>query len=229
MSHCAWFLLDSPAADAALNMGLDEALLEAMPSLGLPVLRFYKWTGPAASFGYFQRYEEVARFTPLRPLVRRPTAGGLVPHDGDWTYSVCFPPIHEWYSLTASESYLGIHELVQGALCRLGVSAYLAESARKALPGQCFEGYEKHDVLLTGQKIAGAAQRRRREGLLIQGSVQRSGFSELQADWQSALCAQASAQLGVEWSDLAPDDELRARAEQLAKEKYSRAEYNRRR
>ena len=38
--------------------------------------------------------------------------------------------------------------------------------------GPCFAGYEKFDVLWHGKKIAGAAQRRNKLGLLIQGSVQ---------------------------------------------------------
>ena len=49
-----WFLLNSGPCDAAFNMALDEALLEAMPRLQKPVLRFYGWTEPAATFGYFQ-------------------------------------------------------------------------------------------------------------------------------------------------------------------------------
>jgi lipoate-protein ligase A len=210
-------------------MGLDEALLEAMPRLGLPVLRFYKWTGPAASFGYFQRYKEVERLTALRPLVRRPTAGGLVPHDGDWTYSVSFPPMHEWYGLTATKSYCRMHELVQGALSCVGVVAQLAESARKTSPGQCFAGHEEYDVLLAGQKIAGAAQRRRRDGLLIQGSVQPVGISAARGDWEQAVCDEARKQFGVQWSNLERDSEVLHRAEELATAQYSQAGYNTRR
>ena len=47
--------------------------------------RFYAWLEPAATFGYFQRFAEVERMTLLRPLLRRPTGGGLVPHAADWT------------------------------------------------------------------------------------------------------------------------------------------------
>src|SRR5690348_2057601 len=98
-----WLFCSSPG-DPAVNMAWDEVLLETMPSSRTPVMRFYSWTSPAASFGYFQKYSEVERVTLLRPLVRRPTGGGIVPHDADWTYSLAFPAGHPWYSLTAVES-----------------------------------------------------------------------------------------------------------------------------
>jgi lipoate-protein ligase A len=50
-----WFLLESGSGSAAVNMAVDETLLEAMPRLQRPVLRFYGWTESAASFGYFQK------------------------------------------------------------------------------------------------------------------------------------------------------------------------------
>src|SRR5580765_2159147 len=103
-------MLRSGAGSSAPNMTVDEALLEAMPRLAMPVLRFYSWEEPAASFGYFQKYGEVERLTSLRPLVRRPTGGGLVPHDADWTYSLIFPPSENWYSLKAIESYKQLHQ-----------------------------------------------------------------------------------------------------------------------
>ena len=103
-------------------MALDEALLEAAPRLGQPVLRFYSWTEAAASFGYFQKYAEIERLTLLRPLVRRPTGGGLVPHDADWTYSLAFPPGDDWYLLRATDSYQRVHEWIQAAFALLGIT-----------------------------------------------------------------------------------------------------------
>src|SRR5580765_2623752 len=73
-----WDLLRTGARSAGENMALDEALLEAAPQLNRPVLRFYSWTELAATFGYFQRFRDVEKMTPLRPLIRRPTGGGLV-------------------------------------------------------------------------------------------------------------------------------------------------------
>jgi len=80
----SWFLLNSGPCAAPFNMALDEALLEAMPRLQKPGLRFYGWTERAATFGYFQRYAEVGRATLMRPLIRRPTGGGIVLSEANW-------------------------------------------------------------------------------------------------------------------------------------------------
>ena len=158
LTDSAWHL-DSGKADSAQNMALDEALLEAMPRLGKPVLRFYGWTERAASFGYFQKYSEIEPLTLLRPLVRRPTGGGLVAHETDWTYSIAIPTGHEWYAVTATESYIRVHEWIQAAFAQINVPTEIASCCRKSEPGQCFIGHEKFDLLWNGQKIAGAAQR----------------------------------------------------------------------
>src|SRR5512133_2181915 len=99
-----WMWLDSGRCEAAFNMAFDETLLTGAPFSETPVLRFYGWTQPAASFGYFQKYADVEALTDLRPLVRRPTGGGIVPHDRDWTYSVAVPAGHPWHELRAVES-----------------------------------------------------------------------------------------------------------------------------
>src|SRR4051812_44799911 len=110
-----WLRWQSGPGRAAENMATDEVLLDKVAELGKPVLRLYSWSEPAATFGYFQKYAEVAEMTPLRPLIRRPTGGGLVPHEADWTYSLVFPPKDSWHSLKAVESYLRAHGWVQAA------------------------------------------------------------------------------------------------------------------
>ncbi|MEY2427285.1 MAG: lipoyl(octanoyl) transferase [Verrucomicrobiota bacterium] len=210
-------------------MAMDEALLEAMPRLGLPVLRFYSWTEPAASFGYFQKFREIEKVTLLRPLVRRPTGGGLVPHADDWTYSLAFPLSDEWYALTATESYRRVHEWIRDAFTRLKVSTELAATCRRAEAGQCFAGHEKFDLLWRGQKIAGAAQRRTRNGLLIQGSIQPPPLSLAKADWQKAMCDTGHFEAGVRWVEFEPDTPLNERAMTLAEEKYSLMSYQQKR
>jgi lipoyl(octanoyl) transferase len=224
-----WYLLESGPGDYAFNMALDEALLQGVSRLGRPVLRFYSWTEPAASFGYFQRYAEVEQMTRLRPLVRRPTGGGLVPHDADWTYSAVFPPGDEWYRLHATESYRRIHEWIRAAFARLALATDLAPACSKTLPGQCFQGHEMHDLLWRGGKLAGAAQRRTRDGLLIQGSVQARRLSLARANWEKAMCDTARDEQGASWSALEPDTPLTERALELVRVKYSQEGYSRKR
>ena len=213
-----WLRLDSGENTPAYNMALDEALLENAATLRQPVLRFYGWTEPCATFGYSQKITQIEAATKLRPLIRRCTGGGLVPHDGDWTYSLIFPPSHEWTGLTATESYLRTHKLLQAAFEKIGVETVLANSCRRPKPGECFEGHELHDLLWNSKKIAGAAQRRNRHGLLIQGSVQKAG------DWSQTIWRDFLSQGCLQLEDI-PE----TRAHELAEAKYSKAEFNRKR
>ncbi len=236
-----WLLLNSGECDAAFNMAMDEALLDRASRLGKPVLRFYGWTEPAATFGYFQKFADVERATPLRPLIRRPTGGGIVPHDADWTYSLIVPPGHEWHLLKAEASYRRIHEWIQAAFTRLEIETELASDRRKSeishlksqIPSACFIGHEKFDLLWRGKKIAGAAQRRNNLGLLIQGSVQPPGQKSedrsqkaARADWENAMVEVARPEFHVDWKELPQDAELQAHAEQLFSRKYSQPAYN---
>jgi lipoate-protein ligase A len=220
-----WLLLNSGKCGAAFNMALDEVLLENVSQLGKPVLRFYGWTEPAATFGYFQKFAEVAAATRLRPLIRRPTGGGIVPHDADWTYSAVFPPGHEWHSLKAEESYRRIHDWLRLAFAKCKIETELAPCCKKTLPGQCFIGHEKSDLLWRGKKIAGAAQRRNKLGLLIQGSVQPP-VKMTRTEWELAVREVAREQFQVAWRDFPPAAALHECAAKLVLRKYGLVGYN---
>jgi lipoate-protein ligase A len=224
-----WLLLNSGTGAADFNMALDEALLESAAARAQPVLRFYSWTERAATFGYSQRYREIERLTLLRPLIRRPTGGGLVPHDADWTYSLVFPPGHWWHTLRARGSYERVHAWLRDAFARIGVGTALSPSCRRETPGQCFVGVERHDLLWQRRKIAGAAQRRNKLGLLIQGSIQPPPLSLAKADWQRAMCDTARERWGVTWQQLDRDASFDRKVAALATRKYSQCEYLQRR
>jgi len=224
-----WLLLRQDRQAFDYNMALDEALLESAPELGCPVLRFYGWTEPAASFGYSQRCAEIEKLTALRPLVRRPTGGGLVPHDTDWTYSLIFPPEHFWYRLKAAESYQRVHQWLRDAFAQMNVPTTLSPQSQKEVSGQCFIGAEKDDLLWHGRKIAGAAQRRTRNGLLIQGSVQPPPVSLSRDRWETAMCHVARERLGMEWKAMEPGLKLQNLVESLRTAKYGRKDFNEKR
>lgn len=224
-----WRLLRSGSGDAAWNMALDEALLLEGPQRRTPTLRFYGWNQPAATFGYFQPHATILRLTSLRPLIRRPTGGGLVPHLADWTYAVAIPPEHEWFRTRAATSYERLHRWLQRAFTELGVDTQLAPAPQTEGPGQCFVGAERHDLLHAGRKIAGAAQRRNRHGLLIQGSIQPPPAGMARAAWEAAVCRAAEALWPIGWQTEELPDRLAEASRALVAAKYSQPAYNGRR
>jgi lipoate-protein ligase A len=102
--------------------------------------------------------------------VRRWTGGGVVLHGEDLTYSLLIPKGIE--AGAPGESYRLIHGSLCRALADLGFAAEPAGSSAGKSSRACFENPVPHDVLVNGRKVAGAAQRRTRLGLLHQGSIQ---------------------------------------------------------
>ena len=98
-------------------------------------------------------------------------------HGDDLTYSLVVPRGCSFFSMTTRESYHVIHERIAMLL----PLARTAESAGSINSDACFENVAQHDLLIAGQKIAGAAQRRTRHGLLHQGSIQSAGADALRA------------------------------------------------
>lgn len=210
------------------NMAWDEWLHKSAHSRGTPVFRSYDWSEPAATFGYFQRYQEVAAMTQLRPLLRRPTGGGLVLHDGDWTYSLSIPPGHPWHALRATDSYERMHRWIAGAFSLLGVRTDLAPCCRKETLGQCFAGYERFDVLEAGVKVAGAAQRRNQSGLLIQGSI-RPPSNKNRSAWEESMRRWGQREWGVIWHSFQPQPEDESGVDLLMESRYGTTPFHQQR
>ena len=171
---------------AALNMAVDEALLA---EARMPVLRFYRWRRPSMSFGYFGRYAEVADQFDRLDIVRRWTGGGIVPHGDDLTYSVIIPAAHPFFVRSSLEVYAAVHEAICRALETNNIAAILADQAAPKISDDCFANAVRADVLSGDRKIAGAAHRRSRAGLLHQGSIQRRDLPDrFREDFARILC-----------------------------------------
>ena len=182
---------------AAMNMAIDQALLET--AVG-PTIRFYRWRFPALSFGYFGKFSDVAIYAAERDLVRRWTGGGIVFHGDDLTYSIVIPASDPVFD----ESSIAIYEKIHRALCSaltdhnegaelVTVASQLRAGVRGSCENDCFANPVRADVMMDGRKIAGAAQRRTRRGLLQQGSIQ--GFArktDLAQKFAQALSANCS-------------------------------------
>jgi lipoate-protein ligase A len=187
-------LLPIRTAGAAENMALDFLLLQRYPEPA-PRFRHYEWRGPAFTFGYSQKIEFVRANLPVGEhldLCRRPTGGGVVDHRNDWTYSLVVPRGHPLYDERAAQSYRIVHECLVVALVALGQPAVIKISCEPAdscesgpAPGVCFQRAELYDVVnsRTGAKIAGAAQKRNKHGLLFQGSIEKGSVDAI--DWDA--------------------------------------------
>jgi lipoyl(octanoyl) transferase len=161
---------DCEPKSAALNMAVDEVLLAQAAA---PILRFYRWRRPSLSFGYFGLYADVASQSSEREIVRRWTGGGIVPHGDDLTYSVIIPKAHPFFARTSLEIYAALHDAIRRALMANQIDATLLEETASRVSEDCFANAARADVMSDGRKIAGAAHRRSRAGLLHQGSIQQ--------------------------------------------------------
>ncbi|MBC2596092.1 hypothetical protein H5P28_17630 [Ruficoccus amylovorans] len=170
-------ILPTRTASAAANMATDLMLLDAYPIMDTPRFRHYGWSGPAWSFGLSQAFNQTHEHILARgaQLVRRPTGGGLVGHLDDWTYALVVPPGGRGYRDGPAALYRLVHEQIAAAFAAQGLACGLhTVKSADGLHAVCFEQPEQHDLTLPGgEKIAGAAQKRTRNGLLVQGSITR--------------------------------------------------------
>jgi lipoate-protein ligase A len=212
-------------------------------------LRFYRWSEPTLSLGYFQPYADRQTHRASRDcaLVRRTSGGGAILHDQELTYSLVAPARH----LMSKETewlYITVHEALIETLARFGVTASINRSNPRLRPEDepflCFERRAVGDVVLEGFKIAGSAQRRRHGAVLQHGSVllgtspfapELPGISaltgktiaseELSTAWLTALARS----LGVAWRPERLSEHEIDTARRLEDEKFAHADWNQRR
>ena len=216
---------DESPHSAAMNMAIDEALLETAV---VPTIRFYRWRSPALSFGYFGKFSDVAIYAAERDLVRRWTGGGIVFHGDDLTYSIVIPVSDPVFDESSIAIYEKIHRALCGALAGHNQGAKLATVANqlrtrdRGCDINCFANPVRADVMMDGRKIAGAAQRRTRRGLLQQGSIQ--GFAR-----KTDLAQKFAQALSANCSEFEANEEIFRRAREFAQQKYGTESWQRRR
>ena len=167
MSQIACDFFGFSTADGPTNMARDDALAVYAAAVGRPALRFYDWSEPTLSLGYFQR---AAHRIPGLPFVRRPTGGGAIVHDHDLTYALALPIAVA--KATERPWPCRVHDAIRAALAGFGVDGLVCaatEFGRGAF--LCFEHVTPGDVLIGKGKVVGSAQRKRDRGVLIHGSV----------------------------------------------------------
>ena len=176
-----WRLLVTEPVDGATNMAIDEALWRSRQAAGAPpTIRFFAWDPPTVSLGYGQPLDEAVDVGACRRLgvglVRRPTGGSAIYHDG--------PERELTYSVAASHADLGIaddllatYNWIALALCRglraLGAAADIVPipDGQGPTPAFCFARTGRYEIEVAGRKLVGSAQRRQGGCFLQHGSV----------------------------------------------------------
>ena len=183
--------VDPIARSGAENMAVDEWLM--MEFRSLPLIRFYEWRQDEVSFGYFSELAKVrSQFPNVQHFVRRWTGGGVVDHRIDCTYTLVIPRDSQLARLRGAESYGLIHRAVTEALNSCGIPATLTEQDSGNGSNLCFQNPVAYDVVTpSGNKLAGAGQKRTKKGLLHQGSVLLIS-DELKEQWREVLCQKLS-------------------------------------
>lgn len=189
-------MFDTPAL-GAWNMAVDQALLESAEATGQTTLRFYSWSEPTLSLGYFQGHEDRNEHASSNdcPLIRRASGGGAILHHHELTYSLCIPSSNRWSSKNA-DLYQLVHRIIIECLNQFRAgdeeeaqlyselieskSSVATSTEQAETPGEtrgskrpflCFQRRTDGDIVIGKHKVVGSAQRRLKKSLLQHGSI----------------------------------------------------------
>jgi len=188
-----WRLIKDSYHTGFMNMAIDEAIMIAhREGLVPPTIRFYQWSPPAVSLGYFQDLQKEIDVDTCKNLgidiVRRPTGGKAVLHDKELTYSFIIKESHSLVNGSILETYKKISGGIIRGLSYLGIKAELVplreklkrtssgNEAKSEIPHSdiksiCFSVPSQYEVQVKSKKIVGSAQVRKREIVLQHGSL----------------------------------------------------------
>lgn len=231
------------AADApAANMAMDQALLESAGASNVPILRFYCWSQPTLSLGYFQRQCDRDRHLESQAIacVRRATGGGAIVHHHELTYSLLVPVANSQAG-PRLDLYRQVHEAIVDTLQAFGVAATPFRRTGVDTPTDledsflCFQRRTDEDLIVSGYKVLGSAQRKTRDAILQHGSLllrtssfapQLPGICELTSRAISAeqvvegLAPRFGRRLGILWTEDSVRREESKRATEIEAERF---------
>lgn len=181
-----WRFIPLLEASGDVQMAIDRWLLEQHLSGHPPALRFYTWSPPAISLGYHQhRYPEHWQHLVWQgqkvDLVRRPTGGRAVLHQGDLTYAVVTSGVTSGLVGTRVQVYEKICEFLIQGWRSLDIKLQYGTAGRGYIHNpNCFGTATGADLILPdGTKLIGSAQLRRGGAILQHGSIRLQPDAEL--------------------------------------------------
>lgn len=193
MKLVEWRLIKDSYHNGFINMAVDEAIMIAHKNgLVPPTIRFYQWSPPAVSLGYFQDLKKEINVKVCQDIgidiVRRPTGGKAVLHDQELTYSFIIKENDPLVNDSILETYKKISGGIIRGLSYLGIKAelvplrgklenHLLDRSDKArihhldFKSICFSVPSQYEVQVEGKKIVGSAQVRKGGVVLQHGSL----------------------------------------------------------
>ncbi|BAZ32963.1 biotin/lipoate A/B protein ligase [Cylindrospermum sp. NIES-4074] len=178
-----WRLIPFLEAPGNVQMAIDGWLLEQHLSGKYPsILRFYTWSPPAISLGYHQRkypefWQNLTWQGQKLDVVRRPTGGRAVLHQGDLTYAV----VTSGLTGDRIQAYQKICEFLIQGWRSLSVELDYGTAGRGYIHNpNCFGTATGADLVLSDHtKLIGSAQLRRGGTILQHGSMQLNPDADL--------------------------------------------------
>lgn len=175
LSRQPWRLLPFLIAEGSRQMAIDGAIFRAVSQgISLPTLRFYQWKPTAISLGYHQHnypnhWQGLTFENQAIDLVRRPTGGRAVLHQGDLTYGIILSGLPN----SRVDSYRTICDfLIQGWRSLSYELSYGSAGRGYIHNPNCFGTATEADLVLPGgQKLIGSAQKRSADTVLQHGSM----------------------------------------------------------
>jgi lipoate---protein ligase len=186
-----WRFIPLSVNNAAMNMAIDEAILQARVADKVPnTLRLYRWQPSAVTVGRNQSPEEQVYLDAAQKLggdvVRRQSGGEPAYHDyeGEVTYAVT-PKTADLGNADVTTVYNKIYSCVKDALRILGTGSDFSAGDAKNCP----------NLTINGKKISGSSQTITRGVVLQHGTLLRRVdyermFQLLQL--KGATCSQAA-------------------------------------
>ena len=186
-------LIPYEVASGVWNMAADEVVLEDAVK-GSATLRFYGWSEPTVSLGYFQ-CESVRRDDPLLadlPYVRRATGGMTLVHHHELTYAFAVPAGAPWQPRQGtSQSWLcRMHTLLGKALKECSVTLHAAKCAAKPQDANalCFRHITPGDLLTETHKVVGSSAQATRCIIAAWSHLAGEQPAHALATWVAGIC-----------------------------------------
>ncbi len=178
-----WRLIPIYEGTGAEQMAIDSWLLDQhVKGMQPSCLRFYTWRSPTLSLGYHQRqfpnfWKTLQWQGQPIDLVRRPTGGRAVLHQGDLTYAL----ITSGLSGSRREIYRQLCQFLIEGWHSLGVELSFGAAGRGYIHNpNCFGTATAADLVMNdGYKLIGSAQVYRNGCILQHGSMRLSPDSNL--------------------------------------------------